>query len=73
MMAAAAPKRPELSERQTAVLQLASEGESRKAIARRLGVELSTVHEHFAQAHRKLGVRSTIHAVAKALRMGAIT
>lgn len=58
---------PHLSPRERAVLLLAAAGCTNKEIARRLVVTDATVKFHFANAFRKLGVRTRTQAVSVAV------
>ena len=53
-----------LTPRQREVLRALGGGETRKQIARRLGISPSTVREHTYQAYRRLGASNGLHAVA---------
>lgn len=54
-----------LSDREFAVVQLASIGWSDKAIARRLGIGFTTVRTHLAHAFRKVGVENRVQLAAR--------
>ncbi|MER8479283.1 autoinducer binding domain-containing protein [Mesorhizobium sp. M1163] len=62
-----------LSPRQLDVLRWASEGLAVDAIAERLDISSHTADIHMRAIRQKLGVRSTVHAVAEAFRIGLIT
>ena len=53
----------ELTQRQTAVLNLMCEGLHNKEIARRLDISPRTVEIHRAKAMRIIGARNSVHAV----------
>jgi DNA-binding CsgD family transcriptional regulator len=61
-----------LTGRETAVLQLLSEGRTADAIARRLGISPRTVHNHLANIYRKLDVADRMRAVLIAQALGLI-
>jgi DNA-binding CsgD family transcriptional regulator len=61
-----------LTRRETQVLQLAADGQTRKEVALVLGVSLHTVKTQGNMAREKLGASNTSHAVAIALRQGLI-
>jgi DNA-binding CsgD family transcriptional regulator len=61
-----------LTRRETQVLQLAADGQSRKEVALVLGISLHTVKTQGNTAREKLGAANTSHAVAIALRQGLI-
>jgi DNA-binding NarL/FixJ family response regulator len=64
--------RPELNERELAVLAALAEGLSNKKIARRLSYAEQTVKFHLSSIYRKLGVSSRTEAVADAYRCGLL-
>ena len=57
-----------LSERERAVVQLASIGMRDKAIAQRLGIGFTTVRTHLGHAFRKLGVENRTQLAGKVAR-----
>ena len=59
-----------LSERQTAVLLRAIQGQSNKVIALELGIAEGTVKSHLSAAFRVLGVNNRIEAVFAAAKLG---
>jgi LuxR family transcriptional regulator of spore coat protein len=59
---------PPLSPRQREVLHLVSHGHSNKEIARRLGIEDSSVRTHLVLAFKRLGARNRAHATALFIR-----
>lgn len=59
-----------LSERELAVLRLAGQGLTNKAIGLALGISDRTVQGHLANLYGKLGVASRTEAVTKALKLG---
>lgn len=61
-----------LSARQHDALQWAAEGLTVDEIADRLGVSIHTADTHLRAIREKLGVTSTVHAVAEAFRIGLI-
>ena len=61
-----------LSERELAVLRLAGQGLTNKAIGATLGISDRTVQGHMANLYGKLGVASRTEAVTKALKLGWI-
>lgn len=66
-------KRVHLSPRQRDVLHWASEGLTINDIAERLNISTNTADTHLRAARERLGVSSTIHAVAEAFRLGLIS
>ena len=64
--------KPELTEREHAVLQCIPHGERNKEIAARLGISESTVKSHLANIYYKLGVDSRASAVAVAIEHGIL-
>ncbi len=65
--AAPADSRPRLSERERAVLRLAAEGCSNKAIGEALGISVFTARHHMSSVLAKLGVARRTEAVALAV------
>ena len=61
-----------LSPREVAVLRLAAQGLTNKAIGRDMGLSDRTVQGHLASIYGKLGVASRTEAVTEALRRGWI-
>lgn len=61
-----------LSERQLAVLRLASQGLSQKEIAKTLELSVKTVNQHLSNIYTKLGVHSCIQAIQQATAQGLI-
>lgn len=59
-----------LSERELAVLRLAAQGLTNKAIAVELGLSDRTIQGHLANIYGKLAVASRTEAVTKALKLG---
>ena len=57
-----------LTQRELAVLRIASDGKTAKEIASALGLRMETVRSHFKKARTKLGARNRTHAVAVAMR-----
>lgn len=70
--AAAGDQVEPLSERELAVLRLAGQGLTNKAIGAALGISDRTVQGHMANLYGKLGVASRTEAVTKALKLGWI-
>lgn len=64
---AAAEERPELSPKQIEVLRLVALGLERRQIAEDLGIGDETVKSHLAELRRRLGARTSAHAVALGL------
>lgn len=62
-----------LSTRQYEVLRWAADGLNLSQIADRLGISENTADTHLRAVRQRLGVTTTIHAVAEAFRMGLIT
>ncbi|MDS1272233.1 response regulator transcription factor [Lipingzhangella sp. LS1_29] len=61
-----------LTERETAVLRLASRGHTNAAIGRELCISSTTVKTHLARACAKLGASDRTAAVARALQRGLL-
>jgi len=59
-----------LTEREVAVLRLAAQGWTNKAIAAELQISDRTVQGHLANTYGKLGVTTRTEAVTKALKLG---
>jgi two-component system nitrate/nitrite response regulator NarL len=64
------PARSLLTPREVEVLALVGQGQSNKAIARRLNISAHTVKYHLEAIFAKLGVRSRAEAVTRGLRLG---
>ncbi len=62
-----------LSPRQSACLHLAAQGLTSQEIGERLGISFRTVDQYIGEACERLGVRSRIHAVARAFALGLLT
>lgn len=65
--------RPELTERETKVLQMLSAGATNAAIAAELNYSVSTVRNATVSVYRKLEVSGRAEAVARALTLGLLT
>jgi DNA-binding NarL/FixJ family response regulator len=61
-----------LCPRERQVLELLVDGAPNKAIARALGISISTVKFHLAAVFEKLGARTRSEVVAVALREGLV-
>lgn len=59
-----------LSDREREVLRLVVQGQSNKEIARRIGVEISTVKSHLHNAFEKIGVQDRTQAAVLCLERG---
>jgi two-component system, NarL family, nitrate/nitrite response regulator NarL len=66
------PARPLLTPRELEILGCLGDGQSNKAVARRLGISQHTVKFHLEAVFAKLGANSRAEAVAKGLRGGLI-
>jgi DNA-binding CsgD family transcriptional regulator len=66
------PARPLLTPREVEILALVGEGQSNKAIARRLGISAHTVKYHLESVFAKLGASSRAEAVTTGLRRGLL-
>ncbi|MGJ6979716.1 response regulator transcription factor [Aestuariimicrobium soli] len=64
--------RPELSDREQAVLRLVAAGSSNRQIAKQLFVTEATVKTHLVRAFAKLGADSRTGAVARARKLGLL-
>jgi DNA-binding CsgD family transcriptional regulator len=62
--------RPLLTPREVEVLALVGQGQSNKAIARRLGISAHTVKYYLEAIFQKLDVKSRAEAVTRGLRLG---
>ncbi|HEX2506127.1 MAG TPA: response regulator transcription factor [Gaiellaceae bacterium] len=65
-------RRTELTQRETEVLHLLSEGLSYEAIGKRLSISAETVRTHVRKACERLGAATSTQAVATALRQRLI-
>ena len=63
---------PRLTPRETEVLALLAQGQTNKAIAKRLGVSPETVKDHLTGIYRKLEVRDRLSAVREAQALGML-
>jgi DNA-binding CsgD family transcriptional regulator/tetratricopeptide (TPR) repeat protein len=70
--AARAASRPELSRREREVAVLAVEGHTARAIGERLFISERTVETHLANVYAKLGVRSKLELVRRAVEFALI-
>ena len=61
-----------LSKREREVLGLYAEGLRREEIAVRNGVTIETIKSQLKECRRKLGARTTAHAVAQGFRRGVL-
>lgn len=66
------PRTSPLTPRQQEILRLIAEGETTKAIARRLGISVKTVETHRAQMMDRLDIRDVASLVRYAIRTGLI-
>ena len=66
------PARPLLTRREREILGCLGDGQSNKAVARRLGISQHTVKFHLEAVFAKLGANSRAEAVAKGLRGGLL-
>ncbi|KQS68824.1 response regulator transcription factor [Modestobacter sp. Leaf380] len=69
---ARAESRPELTAKETEVLQAMLSGDPVKSIARELGLSARTVDAHRSRIYVKLGVKSHAQAVQRALDLGLL-
>lgn len=58
-----------LSQRQLQILQMVANGETGVSVARKLFRSIKTIDTHLVAVRETLGVRTTTHAVAHAIRM----
>ncbi|HSI80568.1 MAG TPA: response regulator transcription factor [Solirubrobacterales bacterium] len=65
-------RKPELTERETEVLQLIAEGLSAPQIGKRIHLSPTTVKSHLHTLYEKLGVSDRAAAVAEAMRRGLL-
>lgn len=68
----ASPARPDLSPRMVACLQWASEGKSSVDIGQLLDISARTVDDYLTESRRRLGVRTRVQAVLRAMMLGLI-
>lgn len=61
-----------LTERESDVLRLVAKGYSNKAVARELGITISTVKTHLRNIFRKLDVEDRAQVIIKAIKEGII-
>ena len=61
-----------LTARELEILRLVSEGLTMSSVASRLVISPRTVETHVAKLYRKLGVRTRVQAVARAVSLGLI-
>jgi len=64
---------PSLTKRQRQILQLVAEGETLREIALELGLKHQYVKNLMGVIRRRLSAKSTVQAVAIALRKGVIS
>jgi DNA-binding CsgD family transcriptional regulator len=60
----------ELSDAELRVIELVARGETHKSVARQLGLSVSTVSFHLANARRRLGVENNVALVAMMILLG---
>ena len=65
--------RGRITRRQVAILRLAANGNTNRAIARHLGVGEETIKTQLQVAYRKLRAKDRTQAVAVALRVGLLS
>jgi two-component system, NarL family, response regulator NreC len=61
-----------LTPRELEILAMISEGLTMHQVGTRLGISPRTVETHVAKLYRKLGVRTRVHAVARASELGLL-
>jgi DNA-binding NarL/FixJ family response regulator len=61
-----------LTPREQEILVMISEGLTMHQVGTRLGISPRTVETHVAKLYRKLGVRTRVHAVARASELGLL-
>ncbi len=61
-----------LTSRETEILRLVSQGLTVRQVANRLAISPRTVETHVAKLYRKLGVKTRVQAVARAVQLGLI-
>lgn len=64
--------RPELTERQIAILRLLADGLSTDQIAVQIGISRNTVRYHIRSILAVLNARDRAHAIAIAMRLGIL-
>ncbi len=62
-----------LTGRETEALRLIARGATDREVGRRLGISLSTAHEHFEKAKKKLKVSTRAEAIAIAVSLAIVT
>jgi RNA polymerase sigma factor (sigma-70 family) len=65
-------RRPQLSSRETEILQWIAAGKSQQDVADILGISQRTVEVHLSSGREKLGALNTPQAVARAVALGII-
>jgi DNA-binding CsgD family transcriptional regulator len=65
-------RRPQLSSRETEILQWIAAGKSQQDVAEILGIAQRTVEVHLSSGREKLGALNTPQAVARAVALGII-
>ena len=61
-----------LTEREVDVLRLLAKGLSNRQAARALGVSPKTIESHISNLHRKLGTKTRVETVGRALALGLV-
>ena len=61
-----------LSTRETQVLRAYADGQCIKTASRTVGISANTIKDRLRTARLKLGARTTVQAVASAIRMGLL-
>ena len=61
-----------LTPKQQQILQHFADGDGIKQVARKMDIEVSSVHWHSNETYRKLGANHRAHAVVIALKEGLI-
>jgi DNA-binding NarL/FixJ family response regulator len=61
-----------LTDRELEVLRLLAQSFSNRQVARRLGISPKTVESHISSLYRKLGAKTRVEAVARALAHGLV-
>ncbi len=64
--------RPQLSGKESTILNLIAQGYSNKQIAHQLGIQESTAKNHVSNMLRKLGATSRLDALVKAAKSGIL-
>lgn len=65
--------RPQLSQRESQVLELIAQGLSAKQVAQELSITARTVDRHIENLRNKLNARNRVHLISKAIASGELS